>query len=283
MIHRTGLYMTKLIFAVFLAVLVITATAFGETNLDVEIKEANNMNDDMVLAADYLTDRIKSACKEKPEIISLQIDLGLFYTYRVQGVTERGTVMLIYDTDTDDDYDGTNVLDHAWVNHLKERTYYSDFEALVTAKLKEKQCPPYEFKQPIGQKKKLLQIRESLWNVIGEKTEISEVLEAILPLWSKIGQDQYDPYLNEAGINEWTAGKPFTITWTYQESDEESDEYYQLTVELTYPPDEENRKIREEDWLDGNDDFRSAVRGTKAYQWAEGKQAARVSVYIDGT
>ena len=96
MIHRTGLYITKLIFAVFLAVLVITATAFGETNLDVEIKEANNMNDDMVLAADYLTDRIKSACEERPEIISLQIDLGLFYTYRVQGVTERGTVMLIY-------------------------------------------------------------------------------------------------------------------------------------------------------------------------------------------
>ena len=90
-------------------------------------------------------------------------------------------------------------------------------------------------------------------------------------------------YLNEAGIYEWTAGKPFTITWTFQEQDEESDEYYQLKVELEYAPDAENGRILEDDWLNGNDDFRSAVLGTKAYQWAAGKQAARVSVYISGT
>ena len=249
-------------------------TAFGSG-------EATGVNDDMVRAAEYLAGRIESVCAEHPEIVRLRIDLGLFHAHQVEGVTAQGGAVTVYDVY--EDFDGGHILDHAWCNHLRDRTYYADFEALVAQKLGEKQCPPYEFIHPEGQTGRLLELRESLYDAIGGKTEISEVLEAILPIWTEIGQGKYDPYLNEAGIDKWTAGKPFTITWTFQEQDEESDEYYQLKVELEYAPDAENSRILEDDWLNGNDDFRSAVLGTKAYQWAAGKQAARVSVYISGT
>ena len=239
------------------------------------------MNADMIQAAEYLAGRIESICAEHPDIVSLRIDLGLFYAHQVEGVTAQGDVMTVYDAY--EDFDGGNLLADAWTNHLRDRTYYPDYEALVAKKLEEKKCPPYEFVHSEGQIKRLLELREKLYDAIGEKTEINEVLEAILPIWSGIGQSQSDPYLNEAGIDEWTAGKPFMITWTFQERDEESGEYYQLKVELEYAPDAENSQILEEDWLDGNGDFRSTVRETKAYQWAAGKQAARISVYICGT
>ena len=266
--------MIRLMILVLALCIAMTGTAFGSG-------EAAGMNEDMVQAAEYLAGRIESACAEHPEIVRLRIDLGLFHAHQVEGVTAQGGAVTVYDVY--EDFDGGHILDQAWCNHLRDRTYYADFEALVAQKLGEKQCPPYEFIHPEGQTGRLLELRESLYDAIGGKTEISEVLEAILPIWTEIGQGKYDPDRNEAGIDKWTAGKPFTITWTFQEQDEESDEYYQLKVELEYAPDAENSRILEDDWLNGNDDFRSAVLGTKAYQWAEGKQAARVSVYISGT
>ena len=138
--------------------------------------------------------------------------------------------------------------------------------------------------EPDKQKSRLLQKREEICAAIGEKTEIEEVLTAVMPTWQFEGNEEFYPeLLLQSGVFDFGAGEQFRISWTYQESDDGSDEFYQLRITIEYPPDTGNRHIYETQWLYAGDDFESAVRNMKAYQWAKGKSALRVTVELEKT
>ena len=138
--------------------------------------------------------------------------------------------------------------------------------------------------EPDKQKSRLLQKREEICAAIGEKTEIEEVLTAVMPTWQFEGNEEFYPeLLLQSGVFDFGAGEQFRISWTYQESDDGSDEFYQLRITMKYPPDTGNRHIYETQWLYAGDDFESAVRNMKAYQWAKGKSAVRVTVELEKT
>ena len=114
--------------------------------------------------------------------------------------------------------------------------------------------------------------------------EVSEVLTAIAPLWDfQVDGREGNMDLIEAGV--WSLGQEtFTLSWTWQEADEASDEFFQLRVELAYPANADNLAIRECEWIDSPDvNFAEYVRSTDSYRWALGKEAAAVRIGIDGT
>ena len=243
--------------------------------------EGLQLNDDMKRAAQALAESVFVACAENEGIVGLRVRLGLFYDHEVMGIDRQEGSVPLYSVLDDDRL--RIVFDHAWSAHCGERTYYDEFETLVAQALRDKGCPPVEFIHPEGQAGKLLQKRNELWSAIGDRREIGEILEAILPVWS-FPDAGTGMALLEAGSYDFFNAGEFTVSWTWQEEDENSDEYYQLRIELCYAADETNRSISECDWLDDPSvDLGNAVRSTAAYQWAAGKKAVRISVMIEGT
>lgn len=135
-----------------------------------------------------------------------------------------------------------------------------------------------------GQDHWLFQKCAELQAAIGGRNEIGEVLEKVAPLWN-FPDNEYDfpPFLNQAGVYDWGDGEAFYISWLYQAVDENSNEFYHLKVELVYTTDEENRTIRQTEWLFPENGFEKTVRESAAYRWALGKKAINVSVRVEGT
>lgn len=145
-------------------------------------------------------------------------------------------------------------------------------------------CAVHALAEADEQKSRLLQKREEICTALGEKTEIGEILSAVMPAWQFEGNEEFYPeLLLQSGVFDFGSGEQFRISWTYQESDDGSDEFYQLRITIEYPPDTGNRHIYETQWLYAGDDFESAVRNMKAYQWAKGKSALRVTVELEKT
>ena len=238
------------------------------------------MNNDLVQAAECIAEKVQEACSKTPGVIRLEVYLGLFYHHTVWGISDGGESVLLYNSDGD--RDSLQVLDHAWANHSGERNYFEEFQMLVAQSLELKGCPPADFPMLEGQPGQLLKKRNELWNAVEDRKEVSEVLAAISPLWD-FQEDGGNMDLIEAGV--WSLSQEtFTLSWTWQEADEASDEFFQLRVELAYPANADNLAIRECEWIDSPDvDFAEYVRSTDSYKWALGKEAASVRIYLSGT
>ena len=241
------------------------------------------MNNDLVQAAECIAENVQAACRENPGVVRLEVHLGLFYHHTVWGISNGGEPVLLYDSD--EDTDSLQMLDYAWANHSGEHSYFDEFQMLVAQFLESKGCPPAVFPVLEGQPGRLLQKRNELWNAVGDRKEVSEVLAAISPLWDfQVDGCSGNMDLIEAGAWSLSGQETFTLSWTWQEADEASDEYFQLRVELTYPANADNLAIRECEWIDSPDvDFAEYVRSTDSYKWALGKEAAAVRIYVDGT
>ena len=240
------------------------------------------MNNDLVQAAEYIAEKVHAVCSETHGVVRLEVHLGLFYHHTVWGISDGGESVLLYDSDGD--RESFRILNHAWASHSGERSYFEEFRMLVAQTLESKGCPPAVFPVLEGQPGRLQQKRNELWNAVGDRKEVSEVLTAIAPLWDfQVDGREGNMDLIEAGV--WSLGQEtFTLSWTWQEADEASDEYYQLRVELTYPADADNRVIRECEWIDSPDvNFAEYVRSTDSYRWSLGKEAAAVRICIDRT
>ena len=250
------------------------------------------VNNDLVQAADYIAEKVQEACRENPGVVRLEVHLGLFDDHAVRGIGGGGESVLLYDAD--EDMDSFQVLGYAWANHSGERGYYEEFRMLVAQSLASRGCPPADFPLPEGQPGRLLQKRNELWDAVGDRREVSEVLAAVSPLWDfQVDGREGNMSIMEAGVwsmgiieaGVWSPGpETFTLSWTWQEADEASDEFFQLRVELTYPADADCRAIREGEWIDSPDvDFAEYVRGTASYRWALGKEAEAVRISVSGT
>ena len=239
------------------------------------------MNDDLVQAAECIAEKVQRACGETPGVVRLEVHLGLFYHHTVRGIRDGGESVPLYDSD--EDMDGLQILDYAWANHFGERNYFEKFRMLVAQALDLKGCPPAVFLMPEGQPGRLLQKRNELWDAVGDRKEVNEVLAAISPLWD-FQVDGGNMDLIEAGVWSLSGQETFTLSWTWQEADEASDEFFQLCVELAYPAAADNRVIRECEWIDSPDvDFAEFVRSTESYKWALGQEAAALRIYVGGT
>ena len=245
--------------------------------------EAMSMNNDLVQAAEYIAEKVQAACSDPPGVVRLDVHLGLFCHHTVWGISDGGESVLLYDSDGD--RESFSILNHAWASHSGEHSYFEEFQRLVAQSLESKGCPPADFPVSEGQPGRLLQKRNELWNAVGDRKEVSEVLAAISPLWDfQVDGCEGNMDLIQAGVWPLSGQETFTLSWTWQEDDEASDEYYQLRVELTYPADADNLVIRECEWIDSPDvDFAEYVRSTDSYRWALGKEAATVRIYVDGT
>ena len=104
------------------------------------------------------------------------------------------------------------------------------------------------------------------------------------PVW-KFPAEEEAVLLTESGVysRAFPGGEMFGVTWTYQVRDEESDEFYQLSVALYYPPDEDNRGIQECEFYDRDASLPDAVGAMAACRWALGRQAQAVEISISGT
>ncbi|MBR6027551.1 MAG: hypothetical protein IKP40_00565 [Clostridia bacterium] len=249
------------------------------------------LDSDPAHAADYLAERVQEACRENPGVTALEVRLDLFYAHRVTGINAQGERFLLYDF-FEDHREDRGILDWAWASHCGERAYYDDFEELVRQALQARDCPPAEFIPLEGQAVELLQKRNELYDAIGDRREVSEILTAILPVWPQ-SNGMESLYLLQAGVDQGSDpdGMYFVLSWTWQVEDEESDQYYQLEIECRYALDDMDEQARDglnrlvqTDWLlESLDDFAEAVRRSQAYQWALGREADRVWVTINGT
>lgn len=247
-----------------------------------EAMQEMDTGDLMLKAAAFVADKAKEGCEGNAEIARLRIRLGIFFMPRIQGVTAQGETVEIWDAEQDDGWN-YSVLDEAWTRHSGERTYFEDYERLVAEQLEARNCPPCEFVAPDGQQGELLAFRQKIWEAIGDRTEVGEILEAVTPVWKFPAEESM--LLTESGVYSWfyLNGEMFELSWTYQVPDEESDEFYQLSVSLYYPPEEENRGIQECEFYDGDASLPEAVKAMAACRWALGRQAQVVQVSISGT
>ncbi len=240
------------------------------------------MTNDLVQTAECIAEKVQEACRETPGVVRLEVHLGLFFHHTVWGISDGGESVLLYDSDGD--RDSLRLLHKAWANHSGERGYFKEFQMLVAQSLELRGCPPADFPMLEGQPGRLQQKRNEMWDAVGDRKEVSEVLAAISPLWDfQVDGSKGNMDLVEAGV--WSLGQEtFTLSWTWQEADEASDEFFQLCVELTYPANADNLAIRECEWIESPDvDFAEFVRRTDSYKWALGKEAATVRIYVGGT
>lgn len=266
----------------FLGILIMLVSMICSLNQGKEMAMSETfVPDDMSLAAEFIADKAATGCVENDDIASLRIRLGAFFYPVIEGVTERGETILIWNALEDESWN-YSILDRAWSAHCGERTYYEDYQALVKQKLLENCCPPCTFIAPDGLEGRLLEKRKVLWDAIGDRTEISEVLAAVSPAWD-FSYEIYESMLFwEAGVFGEEDVK-FQISWRYQEVDEESDEFYVLEISFTYPVDDENRQFYEYDYTDESISLYDAIRETKSYQWAVGKKPYRIWVTVEHT
>ena len=261
------------------------STISGDAEAEATNAPENSYPEDMIQAAKLLARLSRDACAVDTTITGLRIELGATYFHRIYGVTSAGERICIFDP-AEGDYEILGVFDRSWSNHCAEPDYTARFEALIRLKLSECGCPPCEFTQPGGQQGRLLQMRDALQRAIGERREISAVLGAIAPFWAVEDSDEHDTlFMIESGAYPYGAPEYFMISWCLQEADDDPDssEYMQLRIELTYPLEAACRDMYDLDEAYDGAGFEREARGSDSYNWALGRQATSVAVYLSGT
>ena len=179
--------MPERIGAILLILLLLLARYVPMTEMNIvsgreEPMHETETGDLMLKAAAFVADKAKEGCERNAGIVSIRIRLGIFFMPRIEGVTAQGETVGIWDAEQDDTWN-YSVLNHAWARHSGERTYFEDYERLVAEQLEDRNCLPCEFVAPDGQQGELLEIRQKIWEAVGNRTEIGEILEAVTPVW----------------------------------------------------------------------------------------------------
>ncbi len=92
-----------------------------------------------------------------------------------------------------------------------------------------------------------------------------------------------DMLLFETGIYDFTGKPQFYFSLTRQVPNEE-DEYYQLRVEVLYPPDSENEMLCECVWNeDLTENLFDYIRRSAAFAYAKNKEYEDIEIHLDET
>ena len=90
--------------------------------------------------------------------------------------------------------------------------------------------------------------------------------------------------LFEAGTYAFTGRETFTVSLVRQIPTGVDDEFFQIRADISFLPDEDNKRIEDVLWLDvaNGDDF-SAVRRSNAFSYANTHTSSNIEVYITET
>lgn len=121
---------------------------------------------------------------------------------------------------------------------------------------------------------------ERLREILNDSSTIEECVSA----FEKECKEPFDEemLLFECGTYSWNKGK-FSFALTRQFPDGQ-DEFFHVTMELLFDPDDTNKKLFDSAWDDHiKGDFFDYVRRSKSYHYAQENKAIKVRIYMSQT
>lgn len=116
---------------------------------------------------------------------------------------------------------------------------------------------------------------------IKDGMRFSEIADLFEQMCDSSAQDE--KVLFEAGTYSF-GGEPQFLVQIARQIPDGADEFFQIRVELSFEPNNENAVIQELRWLDPNDKKAfAALRDTDAFRYANTHDALTVNVYVDET
>ena len=126
---------------------------------------------------------------------------------------------------------------------------------------------------------------DALLEYLRDNIEAESTVDEVIDVFSQMCDTHIedDLLLFEYGTFDFTGEDLFYFELVRQYPDGDG-EYYQITVSLTFLPDEENAKLSGAHWSDlisGN--FFDYIRGTDAYNYAKANSARSIDIFINYT
>lgn len=129
-------------------------------------------------------------------------------------------------------------------------------------------------------------LEKELKDAITEGMTLDEMLDAfreVCQIPVEIEDNDDDILLFETGAYDFTEEDLFYFSVTRQFPDE-SDEYYQLHLDVVYQVTSENKKLSSCSWSDEIDgDFFNYIRSTKDYSAIKEQAIVKIDIYMDQT
>ena len=130
----------------------------------------------------------------------------------------------------------------------------------------------------------MLNLVEYLKNKITNETSLSGIVDVFEEM-CQIPLDE-DWLLFETGIYTFT-GEPqfyFSLVRQFPHEDEENDEYYQLHLNVLFPPAHNNKKYNEATWnMDIEGSFFEYIRESAVYNDIKNDKYSSIEIYMDET
>lgn len=125
---------------------------------------------------------------------------------------------------------------------------------------------------------------EYLKNKITSETSLRDIVDAFEAM-CQISLDE-DWLLFETGTYTFT-GEPqfyFSLVRQFPHEDEENDEYYQLHVNVLFPPTHDNKKYNEATWnMDIEGSIFEYVRESEVFNDVKNDKYTSIEIYLDET